>query len=594
MPEIFEHIDQLGRAPGRVAVATLVNTRGTTPRKEGAKMLVGEGGGVLGSVTIGGCVDAQVIEETADVLDKNRPRLLELNLGDEEAWEIGLTCGGTIEVSVEPLPPELYVKVREHAARGGHAAIVTRLDSGAKLLLLDDGTSEGTLGEAFLDERFAAEAREAMAAGLSRTLVLEGVRAFVEVIAPPAMLLVVGASHVAMPLTTLARTLGYRTVVMDGRPRFATSERFPDVDELRVGIPSEMIREYALTPSAALVLVAHDYKYDLPVLRHALGTDIGYIGMLGSARRGATILKFLSDEGVTDAQLKRVRVPIGLDLGARSAPEIALAIEPGDLHEEEAGARLARAVVGDGVEVKGYTGGQWTLTATRRGLLAIASPALTDINAHEGIAVFTLFHGQPVEPGETVAKAKVTPLVIAEQTMVTVEKASRAAGGVLSVRAFRPLTIGAVAREKLEPKQRARFETALGQKIDWFGSGLLPVRYAGASARAVAEELEALRRGGAEVLIVAGASALDPLDPVFGGLELLGARMERHGAPAHPGSLLWVARWEGLSVLGMPTCGMFSQATTFDLVFPRLLAGERIGNREIAELGHGGLLSRDM
>ena len=326
MPEIFEHIDQLGRAPGRVAVATLVNTRGTTPRKEGAKMLVGEGGGVLGSVTIGGCVDAQVIEETADVLDKNRPRLLELNLGDEEAWEIGLTCGGTIEVLVEPLTPELYVKVREHAARDGHAAIVTRLDSGAKLLLLDDGTSEGTLGEAFLDERFGAEARDAMAAGLSRTLVLEGVRAFLEVIAPPALLLVVGASHVAMPLTTLARTLGYHTVVMDGRPRFATRERFADVDELRIGIPSEMIREYALTPSAALVLVAHDYKYDLPVLRHALGTDIGYIGMLGSARRGATILKFLADEGVGDAQLKRVRVPIGLDLGARSAPEIALAI----------------------------------------------------------------------------------------------------------------------------------------------------------------------------------------------------------------------------------------------------------------------------
>ena len=326
MPEIFEHIDQLGRAPGRVAVATLVNTRGTTPRKEGAKMLVGEGGGVLGSVTIGGCVDAQVIEETADVLDKNRPRLLELNLGDEEAWEIGLTCGGTIEVFVEPLTPELYVKVREHAARGGHAAIVTRLDTGAKLLLLDDGTSEGTLGEAFLDERFGAEARDAMAGGLSRTLVLEGVRAFLEVIAPPALLLVVGASHVAMPLTTLARTLGYHTVVMDGRPRFATRERFADVDELRIGIPSEMIREYALTPSAALVLVAHDYKYDLPVLRHALGTDIGYVGMLGSARRGATILKFLADEGVGDAQLKRVRVPIGLDLGARSAPEIALAI----------------------------------------------------------------------------------------------------------------------------------------------------------------------------------------------------------------------------------------------------------------------------
>src|SRR5712664_2949855 len=152
--ELFDQLNQLKQNESRVAVATLVNTRGTTPRKEGAKMLVGEGGRVLGSVTIGGCVDAQVIEESADVMDKNAPRLLELNLGDEEAWEIGLTCGGTIEVFVEPVTPELYVKVREHAARGGHAAIVTRLDTGAKLLLLDDGTSEGTLGEAFLDERF--------------------------------------------------------------------------------------------------------------------------------------------------------------------------------------------------------------------------------------------------------------------------------------------------------------------------------------------------------------------------------------------------------------------------------------------------------
>src|SRR5215469_18577102 len=101
--ELFEHLDRLRNAEGKVALATLVNTRGTTPRKEGAKMLVGEGGRVFGSVTIGGCVDAQVIEESADVLDKNAPRLLELNLGDEEAWEIGLTCGGTIEVFVEPM-----------------------------------------------------------------------------------------------------------------------------------------------------------------------------------------------------------------------------------------------------------------------------------------------------------------------------------------------------------------------------------------------------------------------------------------------------------------------------------------------------------
>jgi xanthine dehydrogenase accessory factor len=222
--------------------------------------------------------------------------------------------------------------VRAHAAAGGRGALVTRLDgegagaTGAKLLLLDDGTTEGTLGEVFLDHRFAAEAREAMARGTSRTLFLEGVRAFIEVFAPPAQLVVVGAGHVAMPLTALARTLGYRTVVLDGRPRFATRERFPEVDELHVGIPSELIRGYALTSESALVLVAHDYKYDLPVLHHALATRVGYIGMLGSGRRGRAILQLLKDDGVADEALARVRVPIGLDIGARSAPEIALAI----------------------------------------------------------------------------------------------------------------------------------------------------------------------------------------------------------------------------------------------------------------------------
>src|SRR4029453_7296310 len=119
MAELFDHIDELRRTPGKVAVATLVNTRGTTPRKEGAKMLVGEGGSVLGSVTIGGCGDAPGVEQTEDVLSTNRPRLLELNLGDEEAWEIGLTCGGTIEVFVEPLSSDLLERVRAHNEKGG-------------------------------------------------------------------------------------------------------------------------------------------------------------------------------------------------------------------------------------------------------------------------------------------------------------------------------------------------------------------------------------------------------------------------------------------------------------------------------------------
>jgi xanthine dehydrogenase accessory factor len=340
--ELFDQIESLRYAEGRAALATLVSTHGTTPRKEGAKMWVGEGGRILGSVTIGGCVDAEVMAEAEDVLSGARPKLLSLDLGDEDAWEIGLTCGGTIEVFLEPVAlgegpsPDgalaLYETLRSHVAAGGSGAIVTRMDppdAGAKLLLLDDGRRVGTLGDPALDEAAVTAARGPLATGVSRTVGLgpaEAIRSFVEVHLPLPTLLVVGGSHVAMPLVTLARSLGFRTVVVDGRPRFATRERFPDVDELLIGIPSELVRRIPLRPTTALVLVAHDYKYDLPVLRHALSGEVGYIGMLGSRRRGDAILRMLREEGVSEAALARIRVPIGLDLGGRTAPEIALAI----------------------------------------------------------------------------------------------------------------------------------------------------------------------------------------------------------------------------------------------------------------------------
>src|SRR5581483_859433 len=221
MSELFEQLDELRRVEGRAAAATLVSTHGTTPRKEGARMWVGEGGRILGSVTIGGCVDAQVMAEAEDVLADSRPRLLSLDLGDEDAWEIGLTCGGTIEVFVEPLAlgpgaaPEgglqLYEAVQAHVTGGGAGAIVTRMDppqAGAKLLWLDDGRRLGSVGDATLDEAAAAAARAAVPTGVSRTVRLgpdEAVRCFVEVHVPPPTLLVVGAGHVAMPLVTLAR-----------------------------------------------------------------------------------------------------------------------------------------------------------------------------------------------------------------------------------------------------------------------------------------------------------------------------------------------------------------------------------------------------
>jgi xanthine dehydrogenase accessory factor len=140
------------------------------------------------------------------------------------------------------------------------------------------------------------------------------------------MLVVFGATHVAMPLVDLAHTLGLHTVVVDGRERFASRERFPRANELLVGMPSEIAESLPLGPTSLVVLLAHDYKYDLPVLRTVLSTDAAYVGLLGSRRRGHALLDFLREEGVTAEQLQRVRVPVGLDIGARSASEIALSV----------------------------------------------------------------------------------------------------------------------------------------------------------------------------------------------------------------------------------------------------------------------------
>ena len=304
---------------------------------------------------------------------------------------------------------------------------------------------------------------------------------------------------------------------------------------------------------------------------------------------------------VRDAQGK-LAVRKGQTLDAEAArrllslpwPELhVLELEPGDLHEEPAGARLSQAAAGDGVEVKGYSGGQWTLASARRGLLRVRAAALHEVNAHAGMAVFTAWDLQPVEPGEVVARAKVTPLAIPEAAVKQAETSAWDAGGLVAVRPFASRAIGAATRETLDERQRARFEASLREKVDWFGSHLLPIRYTGGDAAAVAADLRELIEEGAEVLIVAGASALDPLDPVFLGIEAAGGRMVRHGVPAHPGSLLFLARVGERPVVGMPTCGMFSQATTFDLVLPRLLAGEPMDNAELAALGHGGLISQD-
>lgn len=282
-------------------------------------------------------------------------------------------------------------------------------------------------------------------------------------------------------------------------------------------------------------------------------------------------------------------------LVAGSRAEIHLIeMEPGDLHEDPAGERVARAVAGAGVTVRESASGQWAIVAAHRGILRVAIARLAGVNGLEGASVYTLFDGQVVDAGEVVARAKVTPLVISEAVVREVEGRAREAGGCVAVHAFEPLPVAAVAPATLAPRPRARFESVLREKLDWFGAPLARLEYAESDPAALGQAFGRCIAAGTRILVVAGANALDPLDPVFGAVERIGGRLVRNGVPAHPGSLLWVGRVGAVPVLGMPGCGMFSQATLFDLLLPCLLAGETVGPEELAAYGHGGLLGREM
>jgi hypothetical protein len=272
-----------------------------------------------------------------------------------------------------------------------------------------------------------------------------------------------------------------------------------------------------------------------------------------------------------------------------------LAMDAGDVHEDDAGARLAAAAAGDGCEVGRAGGGHWPIAATHRGILDVDADALRRANAVEGICIYTHYAGRIVERGEVVARAKITPFAIAEPVLAAAEGVVREAGGAARVRPFRPTRVGAVVQETIAGRAAERFRASLAEKVEWFGSELLEPRFVEPGEAAIATALDGLvRQQGAEVLVLAGSKAMDVLDPAFGALARLGATVERHGVPAHPGSLFWLARHLDTPILGMPSCGLFSQATVFDLVLPRLLAGERVGPAQLADLGHGGLLSKEM
>ncbi|MEO6443616.1 MAG: hypothetical protein ABIZ91_15960 [Gemmatimonadaceae bacterium] len=271
-----------------------------------------------------------------------------------------------------------------------------------------------------------------------------------------------------------------------------------------------------------------------------------------------------------------------------------LTLEAGDVHERDAGLRLATAAAGPGVALGATGGGQWPLEATHRGLLDVRRGALEACNDIEGLCVYTLYDGQVVDRGETVARAKIVPFVLPEPLLARGEAVARTTGGLVTVRPFVPMLVGAVVQESLGARAMSRFESALGEKVEWFGSTLLPPIFTAPDGAAVADALCTQRDAGAQVIALAGSKPMDPLDAAFDALGRVGATMVRHGVPAHPGSLFWLARLDEVSIVGMPACGLFSMATVFDLVLPRLLSGERLEARDLASLGHGGFLTRDM
>jgi xanthine dehydrogenase accessory factor len=302
MSDFIAQIEELRQREKRVAMATLVGARGGSPRPLGAKLFVGDGGRLLGSVSIGGCVDARVVEHGERLLSADKVERVTVVVDDAEAVELGLACGAEFDLLIEPLQldtqdpaVDAYTAATRIARSGREAFVSTSLSNGKPVRTVSDQRVDPATDR------------------------------FVERIAPADTLVVVGATDVAAALARFATELGLRVIVVDGRERYATRERFASADEVRVGMPSELVRPH-LVAGAFLVLAAHDYKYELPILREALRSPVRYVGMLSGRKRADGVRALLREDGLSEEEIARLQAPIGLDIGGREPAEIALSI----------------------------------------------------------------------------------------------------------------------------------------------------------------------------------------------------------------------------------------------------------------------------
>ena len=333
MREVIAEIEVWKNEIRAVAIATNVKKEGASLRPLGAKMAVTEGEKIAGSVT-GGCIEGAVYEEAMTVIRSGKPKLLHYGVTDAETpWEVGLSCGGTLDVFIETLDSPgwqaIYPRLKECLEENLLVAAVTVIAGrglGSKMLVWLDGRTVGGLGSAELDQEVAAWAHRQIQAKATDWTHLADSDVFVDVLPPPSRLIVIGAVHIAIPLVALAKTLDFHTIVIDPRKAFATRERFPHVDELILEWPADALEKLRPDESTCIAVISHDEKFDNPALKVALASPACYVGVLGTRKKLPQRHDALRALGVPEEQLHRLRAPIGMNIGAVLPGEIAVSI----------------------------------------------------------------------------------------------------------------------------------------------------------------------------------------------------------------------------------------------------------------------------
>jgi xanthine dehydrogenase accessory factor len=336
----LDDLDRWRREGKRTALARVVAVDGSAPRDAGAAMAVSETGEVAGSIS-GGCIEAAVVAAALESLATNRPTVHDFGYADDDAVEIGLTCGGTIQVFIQPHDPtaESFIELTKALGEGTPVALATLVTGqrpGASLFCRADHRVLGTLGDAALDAAVSRDAIGLLVAGTAALrhyecagdLPRSDVAIFIESFTSAPKMIIFGAVDFSAALAQAAQLLGFRVTVCDARPTFLTRARFPTADKLVVDWPHRHLAEVGsdLTSRDAVCVLTHDTKFDVPAILAALDTDVGYLGAMGSRRTHEGRLTRLLAGGATTQSLERLRSPIGLDLGARTPEETAVSI----------------------------------------------------------------------------------------------------------------------------------------------------------------------------------------------------------------------------------------------------------------------------